>query len=311
MDNIMKTKTIKKERITKESVFALCVAIIPLVGFILFQLFPIGLVFSTMFVDMVGFNIDTMQWNNFANFKEVFTDEKFFHSLKVSFILTLPHFLGLIISLAVSALITQKLKGHKVFKVIFFIPYICSSVAVATMWKWVFDPNFGIINDVIKNVLGGEKAIAWFSDPNAYTAMLLIVMTWQTPCYGIVMFCAALTSVNKALYEAAEIDGASKIRQFFAISLPAISPTTFYLLSAGIIAGLQTFDLAHIFAGDSWTGSAGPKDAALTTVLYIYNTGINFSRMPQASLMSFVLFWIIFAIMLLNFKLSKKWVSYD
>ena len=307
----MDTNALKKRKISKEGIFALCVAIIPLVGFVLFQLFPIGLVFSTMFVDMVGFNLDTMQWNNFANFKEVFSDAKFYHSLKVSVVLTLPHFFGLVISLFISALITQKLKGHKVFKVIFFIPYVCSSVAVAIMWKWLFDPNFGIINSVLEGVFGAESAVKWFSDPKAYTIMLLIVMTWQTPCYGIVMFCAALTSVNKALYEAAEIDGATKIRQFFAISLPAISPTTFYLLSAGIIAGLQTFDLAHIFAGDAWTGSAGPKDAALTTVLYIYNTGINFSRMPQASLMSFVLFLIIFTVMLLNFKLSKKWVSYD
>lgn len=305
------SKTLKKRRINREGIFALCVAVIPLVGFVLFQLFPIGLVFSTMFTDMVGFNVDTMQWNNFATFKEVFADEKFYHSLGVSFILTLPHFFGLVISLFISALITQKLKGHKIFKIVFFIPYICSSVAVAIMWKWVFDPNFGMVNSLLETLMGADSAVKWFSDSKMYTVMLLIVMTWQTPCYGIVMFCAALQSVNPALYEAAEIDGANKIRQFFAISLPAISPTTFYLLSAGIIAGLQTFDLAHIFAGDSWTGSAGPKDAALTTVLYIYNTGINFSRMPQASLMSFILFGIIFAVMLLNFKLSKKWVSYD
>lgn len=307
----MTNKELKKEKFNRESVFAFCVAIIPLVGFLLFQIFPIALVFSTQFVDMVGFNLDTMQWNGFATFAEVFKDEKFYKSLGTSFLFALPHFFGLVISLFISALITQKLRGHKAFKVVFFIPYICSSVAVALMWKWVFDPNFGIMNSILGNVVGISPAVKWLSDPTAYKIMLLIIMTWQTPCYGIVMFCAALTSVNPALYEAAELDGASRIRQFFAISLPAISPTTFYLLSAGIISGLQTFDLTHIFAGDAWTGAAGPKDAGLTTVLYIYNTGINFSRMPQASVMSFALFLIIFAIMFLNFKLSKKWVSYD
>ena len=95
------------------------------------------------------------------------------------------------------------------------------------------------------------------------------------------------------------------------MTLPAISPTVFYLLMAGIIAGLQTFDIPQIFAGDSWTGEAGPNDAALSSVLYIYYKGVMFSEMPVASVMSMTLFVDIFVIMVINFKLSQKWVSYD
>ena len=93
--------------------------------------------------------------------------------------------------------------------------------------------------------------------------------------------------------------------------MPAISPTTFFLLMMGFIAGLQTFDIVRIFTGESWTGAAGPNDMGLTTVLYIYYQGIQFRNMPVASVMSFVLFLILLAITFINYKLSDKWVSYD
>lgn len=178
------------------------------------------------------------------------------------------------------------------------------------MWRWIFDQNIGILNDIIMRITGGAEGPKWFTEAGSFTAMLITVMVWQAPGYGIVMFAAAFTNVNPALYEAAELDGANAFRKFTSVTLPAISPTIFYLLIAGLIAGLQTFDIPQIFAGDSWTGAAGPDDAALSTVLYIYQKGL-FNSMPIASVMSMVLFVVIFTVMVINFKLSNKWVSYD
>lgn len=295
--------------VQKRSVYGFFTASIPLIGFLLFTAVPLCIALATMFVDMDGYDFTSMTWNSFQNFTAVFSDPRFYHSIGVSFLFIIPHMLGLLISLLLSALIAQKLPGHKFFKALYFVPYICSSVAISVMWRWIFDQNVGILNDIILR-LTGESGPQWFSDPVNFTGMLITVMTWQAPGYGIVMFAAAFTNVNPALYEAAELDGANGVQKFFHVTLPAISPTIFYLLIAGLIAGLQTFDIPQIFSGDSWTGEAGPSDAGLSTVLYIYQQGL-FNKMPIASVMSMVLFIIIFIIMVINFKLSNKWVSYD
>lgn len=298
------------------SIYGFITAAIPLIAFLIFSVVPLAITISTMFVSMDGYDFSTMKWNSFANFAEAFRDTRFWRSIGVSFTLTVPHMLGLLISLFLSALIAQKLPGHKFFKALYFVPYIVSSVAVAIMWNWVFNPENGILNDIIVRLTGAAHGPQWYKDAGKFTLMLIIIMVWQAPGYGIVMFSAAFTNISPTLYEAAELDGAGAMQKFLHVTLPAITPTIFYLLIAGIIAGLQTFDIPMMFSG-SWEGNAGPKDAGLTTVLYIYFQGIGGGsagksvNMPVASVMSMFLFIIIFVILFINFKLSDKWVSYD
>lgn len=301
----------RRSRVKARSVYGFLTASLPLIGFLVFNLVPLAIAVATMFVSMNGYDFGSMKWNNFANFSVVFKDTRFWHSIGVSFILTLPHMMGLVISLLLSAMLAQKYRGHKLFKALFFVPYICSSVAIAVMWNWIFDQNIGILNDLLTRLFHLQEGPQWFSRPVYYTMMLITVMVWQAPGYGIVMFSAAFTNVNPALYEAAELDGAGTVRKFFSVTLPAISPTIFYLLMAGLIAGLQTFDIPQIFAGDAWTGAAGPNDAGLSASLYIYYRGITFGDMPVASVMSMILFAVIFVVLFLNFKLQNKWVNYD
>lgn len=295
----------------RRSLYGFATAALPLIGYLVFNIVPLGIAIATMFVSMDGYDFGSMQWNNFETFKIAFTDSRFLRSIGVSFLFIVPHLCGLLISLFLSALLAQKLPGHKFFKALYFVPYICSTVAISVMWRWIFDQNVGILNDLYIRITGAETGPQWFSDSNLFTTMLLTVMVWQAPGYGIVMFSAAFTAINPVLYEAAELDGANTMQKFRAVTFPAITPTIFYLLIAGLVAGLQTFDIPQIFAGDSWTGEAGPKDAALSTVLYIYYRGIMFSDMPVASVMSMTLFVIIFVVMVINYKLSDKWVSYD
>lgn len=234
-----------RKRIKKEEIYGTAFALIPLAGFALFSLAPLLIAFYTMFMGMEGYRFDTMHWNSFANFKAAFTDKRFGLSLGISAYVTLGHMIGLAVSLATSVLLSQKLKGSKFFTVLFFIPYICSSVATAIMWRQMFNGGNGLINELLK-LFGSKNGVDWMNDPKAYTPMLVIVIAWQAPGYGIVMFTAALTGVNRALYEAARIDGAGRWKQFTAITMPAISPTTFYLLLAGVINGLLKIGRAHV-----------------------------------------------------------------
>lgn len=300
----------QKQMKRKEATFGILTSSIPLVGYLLFQFVPMMIVMLMMFVSMDGYQLDTIEWNNFANFKEVFSDGTFWLSLRNTAGFLIAQFVSLFIALITSTLLSQKLRGTKFFTSLFFIPYICSSVAISIIWMSMFNNDYGIINDIITRTIGETHIVEWYNKPIPYFMMIFIILLWQAPGYGIVMFNAAFTAVPKSLYEAARVDGANSFKQFIYITLPSIAPTTFFLIMAGLISGLQLFDIPQVVnsvLGNSWTGAAGPNDAGLTTVQYIYNTGIMFNNMPKAAVMSFLLFIIIVGMTILNSKVSKRW----
>ncbi len=299
----------KKNRMRKEAVFGISVVLLPLIGYLMFQLVPLCIAFITMFVDMKGYQLDTMTWNNFENFKTIVVDKTFWLSLRNTLGLLMGQFVSLTIALITSTLLAQKYKGTKFFTALFFVPYICSSVAITIIWMTMFNNDYGVINAILMDLLGEVGKIGWYTKPLPFFMMVFIIMLWQAPGYGIVMFNAAFTAVPQSLYEAAAIDGAGKWKQFLHITLPSIRPTTFFLIMAGIIAGLQAFDIPMLVSstlGNSWTGAAGPDDAGLTTMLYIYNTGITFNDMPKAAVMSFFLFIIIMTLTIIYFKIERR-----
>lgn len=310
-ENTSEFVPLEKKKMKTEAICGYIFVLLPILAYIVFNIFPLIISFMIQFFSMEGYNLSTLEWNNFQNFKDVFSDSDFYLSLGVSVFMSLGQFISLVVALFISVLLSKKVKGHKIFQVIYFIPYICSSVAVSLMWMWMFDPDYGIINSIIEFIAGPEARIAWFKDEKWYPWMIIIATVWQAPGYGIVLYKAALDQVNPSLYEASSIDGASTWRKFWSITFPSIAPTTFFLLMAGIMAGLQTFDMAKLFAqtGNTWLGEAGPNNSGLTTVLYIYNWGTNYQNMPRASVMSWVLFLVIFIISAINFKLRRKWVD--
>lgn len=302
-------KTLKNKAISREARFGLVAILIPLVGWLTFQLVPICVAISTMFVDMRGYNLETMQWNNFATFIEVFKDETFWMTLRKTLLLLTTQFIGLFIALVTSTLLSQKFRGTKFFTALFFVPYICSSVAITIMWMTLFNNDYGVINAILVDLFGEWAKVNWYKEAGPFFAMIFIISIWQAPGYGIVMFNAAFTQVPKDLYEAASIDGANKFKQFLHITLPSIRPTTFFLMMAGIINGLQAFAIPMLLSdalGNSWTGAAGPDNAGLTTMLYIYNTGIKFNEVPKAAVMSFILFVIIMTLTIINFRIERR-----
>ncbi len=272
---------------TKEYTIALIGILIPLVGWLVFNGFPVVVSFVLLFTKIDGYNLSTLQWNNFANFEQIFTDVRFFKSIGITFWVASAQLISLTIALIISVLLSKVLKGRGAFQVLFFVPYICSTVASAIMWRWVFDGNHGLLNALL------GTNIHWLDNiknPSTLTWAIIIAIVWQAPGYGIVMFKAALDAVNPAYYEAAQIDGANGFRQFFSITLPSIAPTIFYLIFTGILAGLTTFDAATLMAPISWEQTAGREDMGLTLLYYAYIVGTQRMEMELASVVSWTLF---------------------
>ena len=273
---------------------------IPLLGFLIFSGFPIIVSIMAMFSEMEYNQLDTMKWNNFANFAKMFSDAKLLQALKVPTILTCAQSVSLALALLMAAFLSQNVKGTRLFQTLYFVPYICSTVAVSIMWNNIFG-----MEGVINAILGTD--INWLinlENPSTLTAAIFISIVWQAPGYGIVMYCSSFKAISPSLYEAAELDGANAIQKFRYITLPGISSITFFLLLAGILAGLTTFDAAKIMAPPDWDGNAGLNNAGLTVMYYIYIEGVQFSNMGYASVMS----WLLFIIMMVPsvFLIKKR-----
>lgn len=288
-----------------KSVQWLCfgLALIPIVSFAVFSGVPVVLSFISMFTNMENNDLSTMEWNSFQNFIEVFHDERFWRSWKTTFWLASAQLVTLVIALIISVLLEQKVKGAKAMQVLFFIPYICSAVAVAIMWQWVFSKDFGVLNAIF------GTNIDWLNDaehPSRLVWCVYITTVWSAPAYGIVMFKAALKNVNPSLYEAASLDGANGFDRIWYVTLPAIKQVTLFLLLASITGGLAVFDAVTVLAPLSWTGVAGPGDIGLTVNYYIYIKGVQQSEMEYAAVMSWVLFIVTFAISFFVIRARNK-----
>lgn len=288
-----------------DKTWAYTFALIPLIGFLIFSIAPIVLSLMAMFTNTDINTFDSFTWNNFEGFRMVFDasytrdsaipiGDMFLQSVWVTLWIASTQLVTLLIALVMSILLSQKLKGSKVFQVLFFIPYICSSVAVALMWKWVFDRDHGILNSIF------GSSTYWLGDPNIVTWCIIIVTLWSAPAYGIVMYRAAIGNINSSLYEAAELDGANIFQKAWHVTIPGIAPTTFYLLMAGISAGLLSFDTANMIAQSGWgyDNVGGPGNMGLTLMRLVYYlqsdgvTMLNPAYLSAASVISWLLFLV-------------------
>lgn len=295
----------KKRKFRKSWIMCWIGVAIPLIGFVVFNAYPIVVSLQAMFSSMKFGKLDTMKWNNFANFKMLIGDTKLLSAIKVTLILAAAQFFSLGIALMIAAFLSQNVKGTRIFQTLYFVPYICSTVAVSIMWGNVFD-----LNGVLNAIFGTH--IQWLNNlenPSTLTWAIFTTIIWQAPGYGIVMYCSAFKAISPSLYEAAELDGANAWHKFRYITLPGISSITFFLILAGFMAGLLTFDAATVLAPMTWDNFAGPEDAGLTIMYYIYNTGVKNGEMGYASILS----WLLFIIMVIPsvFLVKKRLVAME
>ncbi len=277
----------------------------PIIGFILFSLIPI--VYSlVMSFNQYNFFTGEMYSVGFYYYIKAFTDPIFGRSLLNILIALAGLLVQIAVTLGIAFLLCFDVKGQLTFRVLFFIPSLCSSVAVTMVWKWVYNTDFGILNDFL-GIFGIGK-VAWLTNQSIVMISMVIQGIWMGIGGGMVMYIAALKNAPAQYYEAAEIDGANGWEKFIHITVPIISPTTFYILITSLISAMQDFTRYRLMT------DGGPNNASMTPVLYIYQvaftSGYDYDYSYAAAL-SWILGVIIIALAGINFKFSNKWVHYN
>ncbi len=209
--------------------------------------------------------------------------------------------LGIVIALVLAVLLQKKLAGKTIFRTLFFLPMVCAPAAVAMVWKWLYNQQFGLLNNIF------HTKVAWISDPKIAWISVGVIGVWSIIGYNMVLFIAGLQEIPKDYYEAAQIDGASELRQFFSITVPLLSPTTFFIVQTRIIGALTVFDL--MFMVMDVTNQALGKTQSIVYLFYTY-AFTNSNRGLGAAVVMILVIFIMLATFILQ-KLEKKFVFYN
>ena len=204
-----------------------------------------------------------------------------------------------VLGLVLASLFSSRTRGSAVFKAVYFAPYITSTVAAAVVWTFLYNPRFGLFNSLLELLhLPGRS---WLTSSKEALTSIIIFSIWKTVGYNMVIFIAGLQSIPDSFYEAAIIDGAGPARRFFSISIPLVAPTTIFVVMYNTILALKVFDQVFVLT------AGGPADATTVVVLQIYKQAFENYRFGYAASMAFVLFVIIIAVTVIQYRLSRRW----
>lgn len=288
--------------LARREAFTFYILILPwLAGFLIFLAYPMA---RSLYLSFTSYDLfSPPEWIGLRNFERIFGDPDFWQSVKVTFIYALGSVPGgTVIALALAMVLSQKLRGVNVWRTIFFMPSILSSIAVAILWLYIFRPEGGLLN-VLLGWFGIEGPDWLLSEQWALPA--LILMSWWSVGGQIVIYLAGLKGIPEVLYEAAEIDGANGMAKFRFVTLPMLSPTIFFNVVLAIIGALQVFDTGWVLT------RGGPNDATLFYMINLYERAFQFVQMGYASALAWILFLIIMLITLLVIRSSAAWVYYE
>jgi multiple sugar transport system permease protein len=272
-----------------------------IIGLLVFTLGPI---LASAYISFTDYDIlGSPVWVGLENYIKLFHDPFFWQSIKVTVIYSVVSVpLGLVVSLALAMLLNRSLKGIYLFRTIFYLPAVISGVAVSLLWKWIFNPDFGLMNYFLAFLgIDGPK---WLFDENWALPALIVMSLWGVGG-GMLIYLAGLQGIPTELYEAAEIDGANRWRKFISVTIPMLSPVIFFNLVMGIIGSLQIFTEGYVMT------AGGPNNSTLFSVLYLYRNAFDYLQMGYASAIAWVLFLIILLLTLAVFKSSPLWVFYE
>lgn len=271
-------------------------------GFLVFTLFAVLASFGLSFTswDLLG----PVRWTGLANYRELLGDETFvkvfWNTLKFT-LTSVP--VGVTISLLLAVALDQKIPGVKVCRAAYFLPVISSSVAVAIVWQWVYNPEFGILNYILG--LFGIKGPAWLTNTRWAMPAVIIASIWKDLGFNMMLFLAGLQGIPDTYYEASEIDGANWWARFRHITIPLLSPTTFFVMVTSVISSFQVFDLIFVMTG------GGPARSTSVLVHYLYQNAFQYFRMGYASAIAYVLFFLVLIITFIQLAYSRRWVVYQ
>jgi multiple sugar transport system permease protein len=273
------------------------------VGVIAFQLYP---VLFSLFISLTRWNLLTPpEWIGVTNYASLLgADPTFRTALSNSTIYALGTVLpGIVLALLFASLLNQPIKGRAVYRAIYFIPVIAPSVSAAILWIWIYQPDFGILNFVLKSI--GVTGPQWLGSPTWALPAVMVMGIWQSLGYSIVILLAGLQNISREYYEAASIDGAGVLQKFVSITMPLLSPAIFFVLVLSIINAFQVFTSVFVMTG------GGPANSTLTVVMYLYQAAFQHQDMGAAAAMAYCLFAILAGLTALNFYLQRLWVFYE
>ena len=271
-----------------------------IIGLLVLNLGPFVQTLYTSFCDDLGFG--HYKFIGLGNYIEMFQNAEFWKATwnTIYFcILTVP--LGLFLSLLVAMLLNAKVKGKGVFRTIFFLPMVCAPAAVTMVWRWIFNSEYGILNQML------GTHVNWITDSKVVMIACAIVAIWSNIGYDAVLLLAGLQNISKSYYEAASIDGAGKVTQFFHITLPMVSPTLFVVMIMRLMASVKVYDLIYMMVEET-----NPAVTSVQSLMYLFyrESFVAGSRGSGSAIVIWTVL-LIGLVTVIQFMGQKKWVNYD
>jgi multiple sugar transport system permease protein len=248
--------------------------------------------------------VTSPEWIGIANYREAFSSDLFLKVLGntvLYVLLTAP--VSVACSLALALLVNRRVRGITAFRTIYFFPVVTSMVAVAVVWSWLYNPEFGLVNYLLENVFGVDGP-RWLLSTSWAMPAIALMSIWKGIGYNMLIFLAGLQAIPETLYEAAMIDGAGPARRFTAVTLPMLSPTTFFVFVITLIGSFQIFEQTYTMT------QGGPASSTLTLSYFIFQNAFQYFRMGYATAMAYILFGLTLVVTIAQFRLQKRWVFY-
>lgn len=292
----------------REIMAAFCFLLPNLIGFVVFMAGPL---LSSLGISLLEWNLlNPPTWLGFENYLHLVQDDDFWLSLRATLYYMLGSVpLGIVSSLLLALALNQKIRGISLYRTIYFIPVVSSMIAVALMWRWMYNPTSGILNYMLDQIFTTLHLPFtppdWLQSRVWAMPAIILMSVWKGLGYNMVLFLAGLQGIPAHLYEAAEIDGATTWYKFRHITLPLLTPTTFFIVIISIIGSFQIFEQAYIMT------QGGPARSTVTTVYYIYENGFQWYQMGYASAVAWVLFAFILLVTVVQWKYQDRWVFYE
>lgn len=276
-----------------------------IIGLLVLNIYPFFYSVYMSFSETMLFG--NWQWVGLDNYQKMFSDPSMWQAtLNTLYFVLLTVPLGVFGALLLGALLNNKIRGRDLFRAIYFLPMIVSPAAIAMVWKWLYNTEFGLINQAL-SLVGFDVKINWISNPHLALPSTALVAIWSSIGYDVILILAGLQNIPNTYYEAADIDGANAVSKFFHITVPMVSPTMFFVLIMRLMAALKQFDLVYMMILDT-----NPAFKKSQTLMYMfYRESFVSGNKGYASAIVIWTFMIIVMFTILQFVTQKKWVHYD
>ena len=261
-------------------------------GTFIFIIIPIFCSFGLSFCDWDLLN--NISFTGLNNYKGIISDADFLQIITNTVVYAISTtFFAVIIPLILASVLNTKIRGSEMFKTLYFLPFITPAVVISIVWAWIFDPNIGPVNTILRT------NYTWLFDTRLAMPILILVSVWKLIGYNVVLYLTGFSTIDNSCYEAAKIDGANSLKTFFNITLPLLKNTTFFVILVTAISSFQVFDLIYVMT------EGGPSGATDVLVYSVYKYAFEYFDVGKSCALAYILFVIVFILALMQRKYSK------